>query len=116
MTSYCVVSHSRRVHSFFLSPRVPCRPKWYELWIAENPAYYSDLVGMAQTDVFKRDLLGDLELEEPLHLVSTREDIEPRKAKRTRRTRKEGLKRRSVKKKPMEDVSGPSDAIEMNMR
>ena len=72
---------------------------------------------MAQTDVFKRDLLGDVDLEEPLHLVSAKEDAEPRKGKRTRRIRKEGTKRRTSKKaKTMKDLTGPLDGIEMNMR
>ena len=72
---------------------------------------------MAQTDVFKRDLLGDMELEEPLHLVSAKEDTEPRKGKRTRRTRKEGTKRR-ISKNAMSvvDLTGPLDGIELNMR
>ena len=72
---------------------------------------------MAQTDVFKRDLLGDIALEEPLHLVSATENTEPPNVKRIRRARKEGVKRRATKKaKTVEDLTGPLDGIEMNMR
>ena len=76
---YCVVSHSRRIRTFFLSPLLP----------SEMPERLALLVGATQTDVFRRDVFGD-----------PTGDLRPR---RGRRVRKETPRRRGTKKRAEEE-------------
>ena len=108
-SSYCIVSHSRRIHSFLLSHDIPCCAPTSPSLVAETPALYDVLVGPVQSPLFQQYLLGDVASERPAHVAGIMAADLANDAKRRRRAKPKETKRRKKK-----EESGAPDASTMN--
>ena len=84
---YCVVSHSRRIHSFLLSQDIPCEGLLSCSRLAQSPALYDVLVGPVQSPLFHQYLYGSRVPVCPLHVVGVTAADLATESKRRRRAK-----------------------------